>query len=52
MASKGKMYNELFDKDFDEAAEYIRKLTDDKTALEGPFQTNYFYKAKHIIASY
>ena len=46
------MYNELFDKDFDQSAEYIQKLTNDKTALEGPFQTNYFYKAKHIIVSY
>jgi hypothetical protein len=52
LGSKGKMYNALFEQDFDQAAEYIQKLTKDKTALEGPFQTNYFYKAKHMIASY
>jgi hypothetical protein len=37
MSSQGKMYNYLFEKDFDESADYIQKLTNDKKVLEGPY---------------
>jgi len=46
------MLNTLFEKDFDESSEYIQAITKDKTILEGIFETNYFYKAKHIIINF